>query len=90
MEVIDRLAAFFQGWVFWCFIIFLLFYLIMNVLAPFFWFGTNKRAREISEKLDVLIDLQMQRLDTERKAHSQNSNAESGPDRKARDAWIKG
>jgi hypothetical protein len=30
----------------------------LSFLAPFFWYGTNKRAREISEKMTVLIELQ--------------------------------
>lgn len=36
----------------------LLFWLVLFFLAPFFWYGTNKRAKEISEKLTELIALQ--------------------------------
>ncbi len=35
-----------------------LFFIIWTVLmffSPFFWYGTNKRTREISQKMDELI-----------------------------------
>lgn len=38
--------------------VFLLLWTVLWFLAPFFWYGTNKRAKEISEKLTQLIELQ--------------------------------
>jgi len=35
---------------------------VLYLLAPFFWYGTNKRCKEISEKLDELIDIQRRSL----------------------------
>lgn len=28
---------------------------VLMFFAPFFWYGTSRRAKEISEKLDILI-----------------------------------
>ena len=36
---------------------------ILMLLAPFFWYGTNARTKEISEKLDRLIEGQERQLD---------------------------
>jgi hypothetical protein len=33
-------------------VIMALYLLVLGVLAPFFWYGTNKRTKETSEKLD--------------------------------------
>ena len=35
---------------------------VLNLLAPFFWYGTNKRTKEISQKMDELIDIQRRAL----------------------------
>jgi hypothetical protein len=37
--------------------IFALFYGVLSLLAPFFWYGAWKRAKECSEKLSTLIEL---------------------------------
>ena len=37
-----------------------LFFIVWSVLmffSPFFWYGTNKRTKEISQKMDELISL---------------------------------
>lgn len=46
----DQGAGFFEGWVGGMIVVFLLVWAMLSFLAPFFWYGTNKRAREISEK----------------------------------------
>lgn len=38
--------------------IFILIWGILMFFAPFFWYGTNKRTRELSEKMDSLIEIQ--------------------------------
>jgi len=35
---------------------------VLSILAPFFWYGTNVRAREISEKMDELVKIQRRAL----------------------------
>ena len=35
---------------------------VLMLFAPFFWYGTNNRTRETSEKLDTLIKLQKETL----------------------------
>lgn len=37
--------------------ILLIIWSILMFFAPFFWYGTSKRAKEISDKLDTLIQL---------------------------------
>ena len=37
--------------------ILLIIWAILMFFAPFFWYGTSKRAKEISDKLDTLIEL---------------------------------
>jgi hypothetical protein len=46
-------------------VVFALIYAVLMFLAPFFWYGTNKRTRETSEKLSRIIELleQQQRRD---------------------------
>jgi cation transport ATPase len=43
--------------------IFALFYGVLSLLAPFFWYGAWKRAKEISLKMDTLIELTRVRRD---------------------------
>jgi hypothetical protein len=35
---------------------------VLSLFAPFFWYGTNKRCKEISEKMDELIEIQRRAL----------------------------
>ena len=35
----------------------LIIWAVLMFFAPFFWYGTSKRAKEISDKLDTLIEL---------------------------------
>ena len=44
------------------FVVIALIWGVLNLLAPFFWYGTNKRCREISEKMDELIEIQRRAL----------------------------
>ncbi|MFV8817138.1 hypothetical protein [Haliea sp. E17] len=36
---------------------FLLIWAILMFFSPFFWYGTNRRTKEISQKMDKLIEL---------------------------------
>lgn len=41
---------------------------VLMLFAPFFWYGTNRRTREISKKMDTLIEIQ-QRAHQSRKGY---------------------
>jgi len=66
----DKVVEFFGGWAGGIVVVFLLLWAMLNFLAPFFWYGTNKRAREISEKMDELIQLQTELVQSRRSQES--------------------
>ena len=43
--------------------ILLIIWAVLMFFAPFFWYGTSKRAKEISEKLDTLIAIRRETSD---------------------------
>ena len=44
--------------------ILLIIWSVLMFFAPFFWYGTSKRAKEISEKLDTLIAIRKESNDS--------------------------
>lgn len=46
------------GWLGVVLMVFGAIWALLMFFAPFFWYGTNKRTRELSEKMDALIEIQ--------------------------------
>lgn len=84
-----------SGWVGVFIAIFGFVWVMLSFLAPFFWYGTNKRAKEISEKMDVIIDLEMKKQMNPPPGAKPPTQKPVDPDAprvagNVRDSWIRG